>query len=98
MLSKLPPVKRFEKEALPQKPAEEFSGRKVEIEVHEGVYFVKSEWLLNTMRAVNFDDTESLQYFQRVLISSGTIDELRKAGINEGDTVNIYDLEFEFVE
>jgi len=39
-----------------------------------------------------------LQYFQRVLISSGVIDALREAGINEGDTVSMYDVEFEFVE
>ena len=43
------------------------------------------------------DDYESLQYFQSVLIKSGIIDALREKGINEGDTVNIYDFEFEFV-
>ena len=47
---------------------------------------------------INFDDYESLQYFQRVLISGGVIDALREAGINEGDTVSIYELEFDFVE
>ncbi|MCL2487203.1 MAG: Obg family GTPase CgtA, partial [Oscillospiraceae bacterium] len=40
---------------------------------------------------------ESLQYFQRVLISSGVIDALREADIQEGDTVSLYDFEFEFV-
>lgn len=49
------------------------------------------------MKSVNFDDYESLQYFQRVLISSGVIDRLREAGIQEGDTVSIYDVEFDFV-
>ena len=43
------------------------------------------------------DDYESLQYFQRVLISSGVIDALREEGIQEGDTVSMYDLEFDFV-
>ena len=46
---------------------------------------------------MNFDDYESLQYFQRVLVSSGVIDRLREAGIQEGDTVSIYDVEFDFV-
>ena len=54
-------------------------------------------WLLQVMKSVNFDDYESLQYFQRVLISSGVIDRLREAGIQEGDTVSIYDVEFDFV-
>lgn len=46
---------------------------------------------------VNFDDYESMQYFQRVLIQSGIIEALRNEGIQEGDTVCIYDLEFDFV-
>ena len=43
------------------------------------------------------DDYESLQYLQRVLVSSGIIDALREKGVEEGDTVSIYDFEFEFV-
>ena len=50
------------------------------------------------MRSVNFDDYESLNYFQNTLLNNGVIDALRDAGINEGDTVSIYDLEFDFVE
>lgn len=64
----------------------------------DGIYVVEGKWLLNVMRSVNFDDYESLQYFQRVLISAGVIDALREAGISEGDTVSIYDLDFDFVE
>lgn len=49
------------------------------------------------MRTVNFDDYESVQYFQRVLQSTGVIDALVNAGVQEGDTVSLYDLEFDFV-
>ena len=49
------------------------------------------------MRQIDFDDYESLQYFERVLTSSGIIDGLRRAGIQEKDTVSIYDVEFDFV-
>lgn len=97
-LSKLPPIKRYEPEALPEKPAEAFEKTAVEIEEQEGVYFVKGAWLLKLIRTISFDEPESLNYFQRVLISSGVIDALRAAGISEGDTVNMYDLEFDFVE
>ncbi|NLJ31935.1 MAG: Obg family GTPase CgtA, partial [Clostridiales bacterium] len=41
---------------------------------------------------------ESLQYFQRALIQSGVIDALRGAGVEEGDTVSIYGVEFDFME
>ena len=59
---------------------------------------VEGEWLLQVINSVNFDDYESLQYFQRVLIQTGVIDALREAGIQEGDTVSIYEIEFDFVE
>lgn len=58
---------------------------------------MEAPWLLQVMRGINFDDAESLQYFERVLRSGGVIDALEKAGIEEGDTVSIYDFEFEFV-
>jgi GTP-binding protein len=32
-----------------------------------------------------------------VLLKSGTIDKLREAGVKDGDTVSIYDFEFDFV-
>ena len=79
------------------KPAEEFSQTDVKIRAEGDVYFVEGEWLLQLINSVNFDDYESLQYFQRVLINTGVIDALRNAGINEGDTVSMYDLEFEFI-
>ena len=61
------------------------------------MYFVEADWLLKLISAVDFDDYESLQYFQRVRIHTGVIDALREAGIQEGDTVSMYDLEFDFV-
>ncbi len=98
MLSKLPPVKRFEPDPVPQTPVEELGRGAVEITCEEGVYFVKAPWLLKILSGINFDDTDSAQYFQRVLIHTGVIDALRQAGVCEGDTVNLYDLEFDFVE
>lgn len=97
-LSKLPPIVHFEADPIPVKPVDEFSQTHVDIKVEDGVYFVEGQWLLQLIESVNFDDYESLQYFQRVLINTGVIDALRDAGINEGDTVSMYDLEFDFVE
>lgn len=97
-LSKLPPIREFEAEPAPVIPAEEIDRHEVKITVQDDVYFVEGEWLLQVMKSVNFDDYESVNYFQRVLTNGGVIDALRDAGIDEGDTVSIYDLEFEFVE
>ena len=98
LLSKLPPVKRYEPEPLPQKPVEDFEKNAVKITKQDNIYMVEGEWLLQVINSVNFDDYESLQYFQRVLIQTGVIDALRDAGIQEGDTVRIYEIEFDFVE
>ena len=98
LLSKLPPVKRYEPEPLPQKPVEDFEKNAVKITKQDNIYMVEGEWLLQVINSVNFDDYESLQYFQRVLIQTGVIDALRDVGIQEGDTVSIYEIEFDFVE
>ena len=98
MLSKLPPIERYEAEPKPIVKAEDFDDHSVKIIKVDGVYMVEAKWLYNIMCSVNFDDYESLNYFQNVLVDQGVIDALRDAGIEEGDTVSIYDLEFDFVE
>ena len=98
MLSKLPPITRYEADPVPVVQVEKIDKNQVQITKHDNIYFVEAKWLFNIMKSINFDDYESLQYFQRVLINGGVIDALREAGINEGDTVSIYDLEFDFVE
>ncbi len=97
-LSKLPPVKRFEPEAAPVVEIDKSRKNEVKITNHDGVFFVEGEWLVRIMNSVNFDDYESLQYFQRVLLNAGVIDALYDAGVQEGDTVSIYDFEFEFID
>ena len=96
-LDKLPPIERFEPEPEVLPEAEAFANRTVKIDRQDGVFFVEAPWLFQVMQGINFDDYESLQYFQRVLQSAGVIDALVQAGIAEGDTVSLYDFEFEFV-
>lgn len=96
-LSKLPPIVVYEAEPEPIKPVEAFEKTAVKITENDGVYLVEGQWLIQLINSINFDDHESLQYFQRVLINTGVIDALREAGIHEGDTVSMYDLEFDFV-
>ena len=45
---------------------------------------------------INFNDYESMAYFQKILRNSGIIDALEEKGIKDGDTVNIYDVEFDY--
>lgn len=98
-LSELPPVKKFEAQPYTPQEIDEkiLSDKSFEVTVEEGVYFVEADWLWDILRSVNMEDYESLQYFQRVLRNSGIIDKLEEMGIQEGDTVSIFDFEFEFV-
>ncbi len=98
-LSELPPVRVFEAEPLTQEEWENrFSSKQeFEIEVEGGVYYVSAMWLEPVLRTVNMEDYSSLQYFQRVLRSSGIIDKLEEMGIEEGDTVNIFGFEFDYI-
>lgn len=96
-LQTLPPIKQYEKEEIPIELFEKQADKGFSIRVEDDIYFVEAQWLLKILQRTDLDDYESLQYFQRILISSGIIDALRERGINEGDTVSIYDLEFDFV-
>lgn len=96
-LATLPPIKQYEAEPIPLEMLEKKKSSGFKISVIDDTYYVEAEWLLKILNKTDMDDYESLQYFQKVLGTSGILDELRNRGIQEGDTVNIYDLEFEYV-
>ena len=79
---------------VPELDAIEEEGLQVEIE--DGVYVVTGKALRRIMYSVNFEDMESIQFFQKAMESQGVFDKLREMGIEDGDTVKIYDIEFEF--
>ena len=98
-LKDLPPITVYDSEITPEDEAvRNIAGEKITTVKREGgKYIVEGEWLYNFMGQINFGDYESLNFFQRVLMKNGVIDRLREAGIEEGDTVSIYDFEFDFV-
>ena len=97
MLGTLPPVRRYEREEIPLETLLAKQNTGFTITVEDDVYIVDAPFLIKILCRTDLDDYESLQYFQRVLISSGIIDALREKGIQEGDIVSVYDFEFEFV-
>ena len=68
----------------------------LQVEIEDGVYVVTGKSLRRIMYSVNFEDMESIQFFQKTMESLGVFDKLREMGIEDGDTVKIYDIEFEF--
>lgn len=97
LLATLPPIRQYEIEPIPMEMLEKKKTSGFKVSVIDDTYYVEAEWLLKILNKTDMDDYESLQYFQKVLGTSGILDELRRRGIQEGDTVNIYDLEFEYV-
>ena len=97
-LATLPPLTVYEAEVTEEESiASTFGKRETVVTKKDGVYYVEGDWLYNLMGQVNFEDYESLNFFQRILIKNGVIDMLRNEGVQEGDTVSIYDFEFDFV-
>jgi GTP-binding protein len=73
-------------------------GKDTTITYDHGVYYVEGEWLYNLMGTINFSDYESLNYFQKVLQKSGVFEALEQKGCRDGDTVSMYDFEFDYVK
>lgn len=96
----LPPLEIYESEVAEDELSVKISEeRDTRITVdEEGRYIVEGEWLYNLMGQVNIDDYESLNFMQKVLVNAGVIRMLEEKGCVDGDTVSIYDFEFEFVK
>ena len=62
------------------------------------MWVVEGEWLKWLMSGINFDDRESLMYFEKMIREKGIIQKMRELGIADGDTVALYDLVFDFVD
>ena len=95
-LQHLPPIRVFEADYVKPLP-KGGSAAELQIERQGDVWLVSGTWLERLIADINFEDYESRNYFDRQLRQSGLFDRLEQMGIQEGDTVSLYDLEFEYV-
>lgn len=95
MLEALPPIVHFEEEVSYDDSVKPGT---FEIVRDGAVFEVVGSSMQRLIDSVNFDYEESMSWFHRTLRKWGVIDALRKAGAQEGDTVRIIDMEFDFVE
>lgn len=94
-LKELPPVIVFEPEYV--KPlAEAGAADDLTIEHMDDLWIVSGKWLQQLIMDINFADYESRMYFDRQLRKSGLFERLEEMGIEDGDTVSIYDFEFDY--
>ncbi len=94
-LAHLPPVIVYEPEYI-EKPALDTEPEDLKIEVVDDVWMIEGKWMEKLVRNVNFSDTESMAYFDRALRNAGVFQRMEEMGIKEGDTVSIYNLEFDY--
>ena len=94
-LQSLPPILTYEAEVV---EVEEEEGKVTDIRREGGKFIVEGKWIFNLMNQINFDDYESLNYFQRALQKGGVFEALEQKGCVDGDTVSIYDFEFDYVK
>lgn len=100
MLRDLPPVTVYETEIAPVEEEDLLEGADA-VTITRGddaSFHVDGAWAAALVGRVNFNDRESLMYFERSLIKAGIIDRLREAGCKEGDLVYVDDVDFEFVD
>ena len=98
MLRDLPPLTVYEADYVEPEPTVEPGDHAITMRREGAVWYVEADWLYNLVGSVNFEDRESLRYFDRVLRTSGVFQKMREGGVRDGDSVNIYDFEFDFVE
>ena len=94
-LRTLPPVTIYEPEYVA--PVMEAGDPSELVIEHLGsTWVITGAWLERLIQNINFDDYESRNYFDLQLRKCGLFARLEEMGIQDGDTVDIHDLTFEY--
>ena len=96
LLATLPPVTVYEPEYVPKPPVVDTSAPLDIQRADDGTWLIEGPWLQRLMGNVNFNDYESRMWFEKALRDSGLYERLEEMGIQDGDTVSLYDFEFEY--
>ena len=65
-------------------------------EEDEHIFIVEGPRIEKMLGYTNLDSEKGFAFFQKFLKDTGILDDLEKAGIEEGDTVRMYGLEFDY--
>ena len=77
---------------------EEDERQAYEIYFEDDTFYIEGPLIDYLVYITNFEDYDSLKYFQKVLTDKGIIDELKAKGVTEGQSIMIGEMEFEFFE
>ena len=68
----------------------------VEYDSKDDMYVVEGPRIERMLGYTNLDSEKGFQFFQKFLHTSGILEELEALGIEEGDTVRMYELQFDY--
>ena len=94
LIDTLEPVEIYEADFV----EEDFSEEPFTVRKEGNTYVVEGPYVEKLLRHSNFEDAESMQYFQLALRRKGIIEALENLGCGEGDPVRMYELEFDYTE
>ena len=95
-LQTLPPLQYYESEYVSEEPESE-GPEDITVTIEDDTYILEGEWLMLIARDINFEHHEGVCTLNEHC-ESRYFRALRGYGHQNGDTVRIYDLEFEYIE
>ena len=85
----------FEREFFPE-AAESEEPYTITIDEEDGAFVVEGPRIERMLGYTNLDSEKGFDFFQKFMRDNGILDELEAKGIQEGDTVRMYALEFDY--
>ena len=82
----------------PESPEETADYREMKVWKDSGIYYVSGKQLEKIFNSTNFNDAGSLRYLYKYIEDGGAIDRLLTIGLQEGDTIRVFDYDFEYFE
>ncbi|MBE5960492.1 MAG: DUF1967 domain-containing protein, partial [Lachnospiraceae bacterium] len=90
-----PPI-IFEREYFPEAEDPKDLPFTVEYDEEECVFVVEGPRIERMLGYTNIDNEKGFQFFQNFLKDNGILKQLEELGIEDGDTVRMYGLEFDY--
>lgn len=81
-----------------EKDREDPDYREIHASREDDVYVLEGKQLRKIFNSTNFNDFGSLRYLYKYIEKNGAIDKLKELGLEEGDTIRIFDYEFEYYD
>ena len=88
----------FEQEYFPELSVFQNEPYTVEYNQEDDVFVVEGPKIEKMLGYTNIESEKGFLFFQKFLREQGILEELKEAGIEEGDTVRMYGLEFDYFE